>query len=135
PPPPAGPDSLETIADNFMRRYVRGRVLASADEIERQLRTYVYPRLGRTPINEIKRSDIANLLDEIEDGKVKGQNGKSLGGPVMADRVLATLRKLFNWHSTRDDDFVSPVAMGMARTIPSERRRERVMSDQEIRAM
>jgi integrase len=125
PPEPAGPQSLQTIGDNFMLRYVRGRALASADEIERQLKVYVYPRLGNTPINDIRRSDIAELLDEIEDKN----------GSTQADRVLATLRKLFNWHCTRDDEFVSPVVMGMARTIPAERRRERVMSDEEIRAM
>ncbi len=122
---PAGPESLEKIAGNFLKRHVRARGLATADEEERKLRVYVYPELGRVPINDIRRSDIAHLLDKIEDKN----------GATQADRVLSTLRKLFNWHCTRDDEFISPVVRGMARTTPAESRRERVMSDEEIRLM
>ncbi len=125
PPPAAGPESLEKIARNFMKRYVRARSLVSANEIERHLKTYVYSELGSVPINDIRRSDIAQLLDKIEDEN----------GATQADRVLSTLRKLFNWHCTRDDEFISPVVRGMARTIPAERRRDRVMSDEEINLM
>ncbi len=126
PPPPAGPESLKNIADNFMRRYVRGTAkLVSADEVERKLRTYVYPEIGDCPINEIKRSDIAHLLDRIEDKN----------GATQADRVLAVLRKLFHWHEARDDEFISPVVKGMTRTNPAERRRQRVMSDNELRVL
>ncbi len=119
PPPPAGPDSFQKVAENFMRRHVRKEGLVSAGEIERQLKTYCYPVLGGVAINDIKRSEIANLLDQIEDDH----------GATQADRVLATLRKLFNWYTARDDEFVSPVVKGMARTKPAERRRERVLSD------
>ncbi len=125
PPPPAGPDSLQKVAENFMRRHVRKEGLVSADEIERQLKTYCYPVLGDVAVNDIKRSDIANLLDQIEDDH----------GATQADRVLATLRKLFNWYTARDDEFVSPVVKGMARTKPAERRRERVLSDHEIKTL
>lgn len=125
PPPPAGPDSLKRIAENFMVRHVRKERLVSGDEIKRHFERYIYPTLGDRPITEIRRSDIATLLDKIEDNN----------GSTQADRVLATLRKLFNWHTTRDDDFVSPVVKGMARTKPAERRRQRVMSDLEIRTM
>ena len=125
PPPPAGPDSFRTIAENFLRRHVRKEKLVSGDEIERQLNFYVYAVLGNRPINDIRRSDIAALLDGIEDNN----------GATQADRVLATLRKLFNWHVSRDDDFISPVVTGMARTKPADRRRQRVLSGEEIRVL
>jgi integrase len=51
----------------------------------------------------------------------------------MADRTLAIVRKAFNWHSARDDHFVVPIAKGMAKTKPRERRGKRVLSDDEIR--
>jgi integrase len=56
-------------------------------------------------------------------------------GPVMADQTLAYLRKAFNWHAVNggDDDFVSPIVRGMARTKPKERARDRILSDEEIR--
>jgi integrase len=51
----------------------------------------------------------------------------------MADRVLATVRKAFNWHATRDDDFRPPIVKGMARTKPKERAAKRTLADDEIR--
>src|SRR5262249_26281678 len=46
-------------------------------------------------------------------------------------------RKAFNWHAVNgeDDDFVSPIVRGMARTRPRERARDRVLSDDEISAI
>ncbi len=126
PPPPAAPDSLRTIGDSFMKRHVRKNKLLTADKIERILGRLVYTSpLARLPITEIKRRDITELLDKIEDEN----------GVVQSDRVLEILRSMFNWFERRDDDFISPIRRGMARTVPSERRRKRVLSDQEIRLM
>jgi integrase len=65
------------------------------------------------------------MLDEIADEH----------GPRMADLVLAYVRKAFNWYEVNghDDDFRSPIVRGMARLKPSERQRERVLADDEIR--
>jgi len=71
----------------------------------------------------LRRRDIVEMLDRIEDEN----------GPVMADRTLAHVRKCFNWWMVQDEDFKSPVVRGMARTKPSERERERVLADDEIR--
>lgn len=113
------------VADDFLKRYVRASGLRSADQLERQLRVYVRPQWKDKHIDEIRRSDVAALLDKIEDEN----------GPVMADRVLALVRKLFNWFASRDDDFVPPIARGMARTKPKDRARERVLTDDELRAL
>jgi integrase len=40
-----------------------------------------------------------------------------------------------NWHAARTDDFKSPIVRGMARTKPKERQRERVLTDDELRAV
>ena len=40
-----------------------------------------------------------------------------------------------NWHASRSDDFRSPITRGMAKTKPKERARERVLSDDELRAV
>jgi integrase len=53
----------------------------------------------------------------------------------MADRVLAYIRKIMNWHATRSDDFRSPIVRGMARTKPKERKRTRILDDDELRAV
>jgi integrase len=116
----SGSGTVDELLDDFVTRYVRK--LRSADEIERSFTVYVRPRLGQRSIYDLKRSDIVGLLDAIEDS----------GAPVMADRVLAHLRKAFNWKATRDDEFNSPIVKGMARTKPKERARTRALDDQEI---
>jgi integrase len=107
----------------------------TAGETQRIFDTYVLPYWREHQISEISRRDVADLLDRIEDGKVKGPDGRRYGGPVQADRTLAAVRKLFNWYATRDDDFISPVVPGMARTKPRELARDRVLSDEEIKVM
>src|SRR5207249_2641137 len=57
------------------------------------------------------------------------------GGPVMADQTLAVIRKIMNWWAARSDDFRSPIVRGMARTRPKERARERILTDDELRAV
>jgi integrase len=81
--------------------------------------------LGTRQIADIKRSELVRLLDHIEDAN----------GPVMADRTLATIRKIMNWHASRSDEFRSPIVPGMARTSSKERARERILSDDELRAL
>jgi len=114
--------TVDDLLNNFIGRWVRPK-LRSADEIERALRVYVRPRIGNKSIYDLRRRDIVELLDQIEDA----------GAPVMADRVLAHLRKAFNWQATRDDQFIPPIVKGMARTKPSDRARTRFLDDQEIR--
>jgi integrase len=99
--------------------------LRSAGERLRTFQKLVYPEIGKKSVYDIKRSDIVKLLDGIE-----GNNG-----PVMADRTLAYVRKVFNWHASRSDDFWSPIVRDMARTKPRERARERTLTDDELRAV
>jgi integrase len=63
------------------------------------------------------------LLDQIEDER----------GPVMADKTLALLSKVFSWHASRSDEFRSPIVRGMRRSKPNERARERILTDDELR--
>jgi integrase len=65
------------------------------------------------------------MLDKIEDEH----------GPVMADQVLAYVRRIMNWHASRSDDFRSPIVRGMSRTRPRELARERILNDDELRAV
>jgi integrase len=114
--------TVDALLDNFLERYARPN-LRSADEIERCFRVYVRPKIGSKSIYDLKRRDVVELLDAIEDG----------GAPVMADRTLAHLRSALNWHSVRDDQFAPPLVKGMSRAKPAaERARSRILSDDEI---
>ncbi len=118
----AGANTVDALLDSFLERHVR-KNLRSAEEVERIFEKYVRPRIGAEAVSEIRRGDVVGMLDAIEDGN----------GPVMADRVLAWVRKAFNWHASRDDSFVPPIVRGMARTKPTERARKRILADDEIR--
>jgi integrase len=116
-------NSLRSIVEEYQRR--EGRKLRTGKWRMDALEKHALPPLGAKQIGEIKRSDIVRLLDYIEDNS----------GPVMADRVLGILSRIFNWHAGRSDDFRSPIIRGMARTSNSERARDRILSDDEIRAV
>jgi integrase len=119
--------TVASVLDEFMVRYVRNKnqPLRSAHNYESAFTRLVKPRIGKLGIYELRRSHIIKMLDEIED----------VNGPVMADRTLAYIRKAFNWHATRDDQFNVPVVRGMGRVKPTERARTRVLSDEEIRCI
>ena len=116
-------DVFEKIADNYLER--DGKELRSLEQRRAMLKRLVYPTLGKRPIQDIRRSDIVKLLDRIEDAN----------GPVMADRTLATIRRIMNWHASRSDEFRSPIVRGMARTNGMERKRKRILTDDELRAI
>lgn len=118
----ADTNTVDFILDKFEARY--SSKLRSGDQIKRAFTVYVRPRIGSKSIYDgLKRRDIVEMLDAIEDEN----------GPVMADRVLAHVRKAFNWWMVQDEDFKSPIVRGMARTKPGERSRKRTLTDDEIR--
>ena len=54
---------------------------------------------------------------------------------MMAHSTLAVIRKLLNWYAVRDEEVRSPIVRGMGRIRPDERARQRVLSDDELRAV
>jgi integrase len=118
-------NSFRSIAEEYLKREGKDGRLRSLDQRKAQLERLVYPKLGARQIDEIKRTDIVRLLDAIEDDR----------GSVMADRALATVRRIMNWHAGRSDDFRSPIVRGMARTKSKERARQRTLTDDELRAV
>jgi integrase len=116
-------NTLQSICEEYLRR--EGKRLRSRKTIDSALKRLVYPRLGSRQIESILRSDIVRLLDKVEDER----------GPVIADRVLSYIRAIMNWHACRSDTFHTPIVRNMARTKPKERARERVLNDDELRAI
>lgn len=117
--------SFREVAENFIKRHVEHEKLRTQPEIERVLRRYVYPKWQHRPFREIGRGDVAALLDQIVDDN----------GARQADMCLAVIRKMMNWFATRDDHYVSPIVKGMQRNNSDDSKRERILSDDEIRAL
>jgi len=117
----AATNTLKAIAEEYFTR--ESHKLRSADARKATFERLIYPALSGRQIDTIKRSEIVQFLDKIEDER----------GPQMAQTVLAFLSKLFNWHASRDDDFLSPIRRGMGRVKMKDTARDRVLSDDELR--
>ena len=130
-PPEAAPDSFEKVAETFIARHVEHEGLREGQKVKQQLEAYVYPEWGSEPFESIRRGRVAALLDKINDKKAGAT--EDMGGPVTADRVLATLRKMFNWYEVRNEHYASPIVRGMRSN--SSKARDRFLTDDEIRAL
>ena len=92
-------------------------------EKRRALSVDVLPKLGPVPIDAIVKSDIRSIIDAIV----------TRGAPIHANRVLAYLRRVFNWAVERDIIAVSPAEKIKAPT--AERSRDRTLSAAELAAV
>ena len=84
--------------------------LRSQPEIERRLSRYVYPTWEKREFAAIKRSDIAKLLDSIQDNH----------GAQQADKVLADVGAIMRWHASRDDNYRAVLAVNTTLWVKSE---------------
>jgi len=101
------------------------RKLRTAYQIEDRLTRLAFPQIGDKPIAEIKRSHITATLDHIE----------RTNGATIADRTLSDISCVLKFHARRDDDYKLPLVPGMNRTSKTERARDRVLTDDEIRKL
>ncbi len=112
--------SLGVVLDQFMAEHVRPKLKTStAREYERTARLYIVPRIGRRPIGELERQDVAKLHHELT------------STPYQANRTLALLGKFFGWaerHGLRPDG--SNPCRHVAKY--REGRRERFLSQAEL---
>lgn len=113
------------VSDAYLKRHVVAKGLLSEKEIRRCLDVYILPDWKHRDFKSIRRGDVAKLLDQIEDNN----------GARQADMVLAIVRGICNWFAARNDDYVSPIVRGMRRTAPNDRKRERILTDDEIQAL
>ncbi len=116
----AAKNTLRAVAEEYIER--EGGKIRTIRERKNTLARLVYPALGSQQIDTIKRSEIVRLLDRVEDEN----------GPHMAQKVLGHLSRLFNWYASRNDDFLSPIRRGMARTKLQEHARDRTLLDDEL---
>ncbi len=114
-------DTVEAVAAVFIEKHAKAKGRRSWRETERIFGVYVTPKVGKRPIRNLRRRDIIDLLDGVAENH----------GPIMANRVLAAVRKLLNWSIARDIIDASPV-VGIEKP-GEERKRDRILTDDEIR--
>ena len=121
----AGPQSFQAVAEEWLKRHVEAKGLITGKERKRYLTKHILPEWAGRDFTSIKRSDIAKLLDKIEDK----------AGPTSADFALGVIRSICNFYASRNDDYSSPIIPGMRRTSSKENARTRILNDDEIRAI
>jgi integrase len=116
-------ETVATVIENWNKRHVEGVGLRSHRKLNRLLALHVLPVWKDREFTSIRRSDVAALLDHIEDEH----------SPRQADHTLAVVRSIMNWYATRADDYSPPVVKGMRRNkaVP----RARILDDDELRRL
>jgi integrase len=124
--PKPKPDSVADVCATWIKRHVEAKGLRTGDELQRVLERHVLPVWkDDQPFADIRRSDIARLLDAVEDKH----------GPWVADSVLSALRSVASWYASRHDTYVPPFTKNMRRVPAHQRKRSRFLSDDELRAV
>jgi integrase len=118
---PVAESAFATIATECFECSAK-RGLRSAQRQLKDLQRRAFPMIGNIPIDAIRRSDIAKLLDQVEDTM----------GPTAADLTLEQISTVMNWWAARSDDYRPVLVRGMKRTNAKERARTRILSDPEL---
>lgn len=111
---------VETVIEDFAARHLAN--LKDGDKAHRMLKADVLPAWRHRRIRDITRRDILGLIED-----------KAESAPVGANRLLAWVRRMFGWAADRGIIEYNP-----ALRLPKPTRetsRERVLSDDEIRAI
>jgi integrase len=117
---PADRELIENVVTSFIARYAQKNTRESSwRETERILVKEVVSRWKGRRLESITRTEVIELLDEIVDR-----------APIMANRLLAALRRMCSWAVERDIIKVSPCEKIKAPA--PEKSRDRVLEDDEL---
>jgi len=117
-----GKPTVRDIAEQWIERHVRKNGFRTARETERIVNRYIVPRIGDRVIADVRRLDVTELLDRVEDDH----------GNRTAEAVLKVYRAMARWLQQRDETYNPPLTAGMSRVPTAEKRRKRILTDEEI---
>jgi len=112
--------TLGQAVDQFLERYVR-RHNRSWREVQRVFDIYILPKWNDRPLEHITPTDVHEVLDELVDA----------GHPYMANRLLAHVRKFFNWCKERH--WLTETPTEAIKRPAREQSRNRVLDKDEIK--
>jgi integrase len=116
-------DSFETVAAQFLERYVKRHQPRTWDQTEGRIRTKLLPAWSGRPIHTITRRDVLDVLDrEVDDGRER-----------TANKMLQLIAQLFGWAIERGiiEDNPTPGIRRPGR----EQSRDRVLEADELAAI
>jgi len=114
-------DTVATLAADYLAKHAR-KFKRTAGEDERILNVEVLPRWKDRSVRELTRRDVRALVDRVAER-----------APIMANRVLAVVRKMLNFAVDHDWIDANPAAR-VAKPSP-EHSRDRVLNEEELRRL
>jgi len=114
-------ETFGELAEDYIERYAKKRKRSwfkDRQALDRDL----LPRFRHRKAEGIKRREVITLLEEIADR----------GAPVGSNRTLEIIRRIYNWGITQE--IVTENPCRLIEKVGVEHRRDRVLSDDEIRA-
>lgn len=116
-------DTVRALGERYVTEYAKPRKRTwKADE--NILKRNVYPAIGSRKVTAVTRGDIRGMLRVIKER-----------APIQANRTLEVARKMFNWAISEE---IGGVEFNPCDHIPkpsAENKRDRVLTDDEIRAV
>jgi integrase len=115
-------DTFGELASQYLEKYAK-KQKRSWFKDQQALNRDLLPRFRHRKAAKIRRREVIALLEEIADR----------GAPVGANRTLEIMRRIYNWGIEREIIDLNPCQR--IKKIGVERRRERVLNDEELRAV
>ena len=116
-------DTVQRLAEQFIEKYAKRKTRPSSwRQAEHVFNNIVLPAWRGRVVHDIQRRDIRELVENV-----------AVDRPVMANRALAHLSRFFNWLCEQDIVAASPCAG--VKPPAKENARDRVLSDDEIKAL
>jgi integrase len=112
--------TIRTLKEEYLEKWAKQHK-RTWQEDERMLEKDVIPTWGRRKAKDIKRRDVIRLIDGIVER----------GAPIVANRTLEVIRKMFNFAIEQDIIQTNPCVM--VRAPGKETQRDRVLSEDEIK--
>ena len=109
------------LADEYIKR--RCPSMDSRNEVERIIHKDLLPRWGQIPSANITRRMVRELGYEIKDR----------GAPIQANRTISLVKRIFNFGI--DEELVSHNPAARMKPVTKEKRRQRALTDDEIRTV
>ena len=117
--------TVKELAENYLERYacIHKRT-KSAREDERLLRKEIFPTLGAMRAVDLRKRDVVALLERI--------NARA---PIVANRTLAVLRKVYNWALEVDFGDIEANPCDRIKAPTQEYSRDRWLTEDELRTL
>jgi integrase len=119
-----GKPTVRAVAEEWLKLHVRGKNLRSEREWRRIVDRHLIPEIGDRPFVDVRRPEIMEILDRI-----------AAEHRPMAEAVAKIFRNIAAWYSDRDENYSSPLPRKRLYLDKGEGRRERILTDGEIRAI